>query len=490
MKAPLSRRDFLRSASILGAASVLAACTPPGSGQERRESETLRHLVILYTNDEHGWLEQGQDYGGADSLMYRWIHQEKILNDPAHHLILSGGDLYTGPALSTWFKGESAIDIMNAMGYQAAAIGNHDFDYGLDNLQARAAQADFPFISANIRQKATGAIPQFARPYIIKEVNGIKIGLVGLTTRETPIDTKPAYVADLDFFHYDTALKEAVPQARQAGADLILVVGHLCTTEIRSLVPLAQELAIPILFGGHCHEETNETVEGVVLVQSGSFMRGYIKIDLFFDIVAKKVVSLETSFHRNEPGKVDEALTGRIAAWRAKSDPVLWQRIGFARQKISRSSVQMARLLGKAWLSAVQGAQVSLASSRYVQSLPAGEITPAHVIGMLATDDVLVNIELAGSQLVEIIENHHPLVGGLEEKDVYRFPGGQSLDPETIYHVLVPDDIYEGCQGYPLKQMAVSAQVTGIGWREPVINWITSQKTSRTKPLDDFLDGS
>lgn len=227
MKAPLSRRDFLRSASILGAASVLAACTPPGPGQETLESETLRRLVILYTNDEHGWLEQGQDYGGADSLMYRWIHQEKILADTPHHLILSGGDLYTGPALSTWFKGESAIDIMNAMGYQAAAIGNHDFDYGLDNLQALAAQADFPFISANIRQKATGAIPQFARPYIIKEVNGIKIGLVGLTTRETPIDTKPAYVADLDFFHYDTALKEVVPQARQAGADLILVVGQI-----------------------------------------------------------------------------------------------------------------------------------------------------------------------------------------------------------------------------------------------------------------------
>jgi 5'-nucleotidase/UDP-sugar diphosphatase len=304
MRNSLSRRDFLHSASLLGAASFLAACQPAAAGLEAQESASLRYLKILATNDEHGWLEEGEDYGGADSLMYQWVHQEKILDDPSHHLVLSSGDLYTGPALSTWFKGESTVDVLNAMGYQAAAIGNHDFDYGLDNLRERAAQANFPLLSANIRQKSDGAFPDFALPYVIKEVNGVKVGLVGLTTRETPVDTKPTYVADFDFFHYDTALKEVVPQVRQAGADLIMVLSHLCTSDMRSLASLAHQLDIPVIFGGHCHEVTNEVVDGVRLVQSGAYLRGYTRLDLIFDLAAGQVRSLAASFHGNQPGKV------------------------------------------------------------------------------------------------------------------------------------------------------------------------------------------
>ncbi len=490
MKASLSRRDFLRTASLLGAASVLAACGSQAGDPQIQESGSQRYIKILATNDEHGWLEQGRDYGGADSLMYQWVQQEKILEDPAHHLILSGGDLYTGPALSTWFKGESAVDLMNAMGYQAAAIGNHDFDYGLDNLRLRSAQAAFPLLSANLRQKAGGAVPDFAQPYVIKELNGIKVGLVGLTTRETPVDTKPAHVAALDFLHYDTALKEVIPQVRQAGADLVLVLSHLCTSEMRSLASLAHQLDIPLIFGGHCHEVTNETVDGVLLVQSGAYMRGYTRVDLVFDLSTRQVVSLEAGFHENQPGMVDKSLADRIAGWRSRSDLDLWHQIGYARQRISHSSSAMAHLLGKAWLASVPGAQVALAEPRYIQTLPAGEITPASVIGMLAPEDVLIDVELTGSRLVEIIQAYQPLVGGLQEKAGYVFPDGQPLHLEAAYHVLVPDDIYAGCQGYPFEQVALSARDTGIGWREPVTAWIKAQKTSWINPLETLLEES
>lgn len=487
MKPALSRRDFMRSASLLGAASLLAACSPARPGMESLENDNLRRLLILYTNDEHGWLEQGRDFGGADSLMHQWQHQEKINDHADQVLILSGGDLYTGPALSTWFKGESAIDIMNAMGYQAAAIGNHDFDYGLENLQRRAEQAKFPLLSANIRRKSTGARPSFARPYWVKSVNGVNLGLTGLTTRETPVDTKPAVVADLEFLPYEQALAEVVPQVRQAGADLVFVLGHLCTNEIRTLAPLARQLDIPILFGGHCHEITNEVVDGITLVQAGNFLRGYTKIELLFELPAKKVTRLETSYHENMPGKVDRELAERILSWRAQAPSFLWEQIGYARQKISRTSAEMGRLLGQAWLSAVEGAQVALAESRYIQSLPAGEITPASIISMLATDDVLVNVALSGAQIIEFFEAFRPLVGGLVEKDGFRFENGQPLQLEAVYQVLAPDDIYEGCQGYPLKQMALSASNTGLGWREPVIDWISALRTSPLKPLEKYL---
>jgi 2',3'-cyclic-nucleotide 2'-phosphodiesterase (5'-nucleotidase family) len=490
MKVPLSRRDFIRSASLLGAAPLWAACRSQPPGLEAQQRGSLRYLKILSTNDEHGWLEQGDGYGGANSLMYKWIHDEKIMQNPDRLLILSSGDLYTGPALSTWFKGESTIDIMNAMGYAAAAIGNHDFDYGLDNLQGRAAQASFPLLSANIRQKSDGAVPNFIQPYVIKAVSEVKVGLVGLTTRETPVDTKPAHVAAFDFLHYETALNEVVPYLRQAGADLVLVLGHICTSEMRTLASAARLLDIPLIFGGHCHELADETVDGVRLVQSGAFMRGYTRVELLFDLSTRKVLSLEVSFHENKPGQVDQSLSERIAGWRARSDPALWEKIGYARQKISRSSAAMAQLLGNAWLAAVPGAQVALAEQRYIQSLPAGEITPASIVGMLAPDDVLIDVALTGAALVEIIEGHRPLVFGLTETDGNYFLAGQLLDPQAAYHVLVPDDIYAGCQGYPFMQVALTAQDTGIGWREPVIKWIAAQKTSWLKPLDDFLSGS
>jgi 5'-nucleotidase/UDP-sugar diphosphatase len=491
MSSSLSRRDFLRSASLLGAASFLAACQVQGSALQDLETDNLRYLKILATNDEHGWLEQGEDYGGADSLMYTWVHDEKLLADPSHHLVLSSGDLYTGPALSTWFKGQSTIDILNAMGYAAAAIGNHDFDYGLDNLRLRAAQAAFPLLSANIHQKADGAVPDFAQPYVVKEVNGIKVGLVGLTTRETSVDTKPTYVAGFDFYHYDTALKEIVPQVRQAGADLVLVLGHICNSDMRSLAPLAHTLDIPLIFGGHCHELMNEDVAGVRLVQSGFFMRGYTRVDLLFDRSARKVTSLEATYLENHPGRTDASLSDRIASWRARSDLELWETFGYARREISRTSTVMAHLLGKAWLAAVPGAQVVLAESRYIQNLLAGEIAPASVIGMLATDDVLMEVELTGAQLLKIIKGHRPLVGGLvEAKAGYVFPDGQPLDPQAVYRVLVPDDIYLGCQDYPFSKVALSARDTGLSWRDPVFAWVQAQKTSWINPLENFLDGS
>jgi 5'-nucleotidase/UDP-sugar diphosphatase len=490
MNRSLSRRDFIRSASLLGAASFLAACQGQGNKFAAQESDNLRYLKILATNDEHGWLEQGEDYGGADGLMYTWVHDEGLLSDPSHHLVLSSGDLYTGPALSTWFKGESAIDILNSMGYAAAAIGNHDFDYGLDNLRLRAAQAAFPLLSANIHRKVDGAVPDFAQPYVVKEVNGIKLGLVGLTTRETPIDTKPTYVSGFDFYHYDTALKDIVPQVRQAGADLVLVLGHICNRDLRSLAPLAHELDIPLIFGGHCHELLNEDVAGVRLVQSGSFLRGYTRVDLLFDRSARQIISLEASYYENHPGRVDKSLSDRLASWRSRSDLALWEAFGYARRKISRTSDAMAHLLGKAWLAAVPGAQVTLAESRYIQNLPAGEVTAAGVIGMLATDDVLMEVELTGAQLLKIIEGHRPLVGGLVEgKAGYAFPDGQPLDPQAVYRVLVPDDIYLGCQGYPFSKVALSARDTGLSWRDPVIAWIKAQKTSWINPLENFLEG-
>jgi 2',3'-cyclic-nucleotide 2'-phosphodiesterase/3'-nucleotidase len=266
----LNRREFLKISTLYGAGIALAACVPDLDDFSNRQTDTLRNLTILYTNDEHGWMEPANQNGGTASMLRGWQRQDGYTQD-GPFLALSGGDMWTGPALSTWFRGESMVDVMNAMGYSAAAIGNHDFDFGVDALQQRAAQANFPLLSANIREKSTGKTPDFARPYVIQEINRIKIGLMGLTTLETPVDTNPSLVVDYEFLPYEDSLREVVQKMKADGAQLMILLGHLCTGEMRSLAPVATELGIQILCTGHCHEET---VEGWnKRLYSGSFLQ-------------------------------------------------------------------------------------------------------------------------------------------------------------------------------------------------------------------------
>ena len=87
----------------------------------------------MYTNDEHGLMEATESSGGAAGLMGLWREQEGY-SENGPYLILSGGDMWTGPAISTWFKGESMVNVMNGMQYDAAAIGNHEFDFKIEGL--------------------------------------------------------------------------------------------------------------------------------------------------------------------------------------------------------------------------------------------------------------------------------------------------------------------------------------------------------------------
>lgn len=485
---PITRREFLQAATLLGTAALMASCNPGVKNFADRETGALKRLIILYTNDEHGWLEPWEGADGAAGMAWLWRTQEGY-EPGAPYLILSGGDMWTGPVLSTWYEGESMIDVMNAMGYQAAAIGNHDFDYGLDSLSARAAQANFPFLSANIRRNDNGAVPDFARPFTIQRVNGINVAILGLTTIETPVDTRPEHVADLKFVAYDRALREFVPQVRSEGADLILVLGHICTTEMERLAPTAAELGVPVIFGGHCHEETNSAVSGVTIVQSGSFLRNYIRIALLVDTDTKQVVEIDSSLHRNRTRGGEEGIEAHIAGWRQRSDPDLWEVIGYTGDKIDSRSPEMAFLLTESWLSAYPKGQIAIASPRYVQSVPSGDITPGTVISMLPTENQIFDVVLTGKQVVEIIEARQPIQGGFSEFESFRLKDGSTLLPDTSYHVLMPDTLYNGGNYYQVKGYQPKVEHTGIDWRTPVVDWIASLHSTRGDPLEDHLTG-
>ena len=151
----------MQKVTLLFISFILFSCQQQTANLNQSSEDHTRRIVILYTNDEHGWMEPNDQNGGAPGMMGLWKYRENFKID-GPFLILSGGDMWTGPAISTWFEGKSMVEVMNAMEYDASAIGNHEFDFKVEGLYERIDQADFPYLSANIREKASGEIPDFA----------------------------------------------------------------------------------------------------------------------------------------------------------------------------------------------------------------------------------------------------------------------------------------------------------------------------------------
>jgi 5'-nucleotidase/UDP-sugar diphosphatase len=467
---------------MLGA-MLLAAC-----GSTPRETETLRRLTILHTSDEHGWMESYKGTGGAAGLQRLWLRNEGYRPD-GPFLLISGGDMWTGPAISTTLAGESMVDVMNALGYRSATLGNHDFDFGQQAIRERRAEAGFPFLGANIRLRSSGALPDYVEPYALIEVNGIRVGVLGVTTVETPVDTRPTNVADLEFRPYAEALETYVPEMRAAGADLIIVAGHICGSEAEALAPLALTLGIPLIAGGHCHQQTMQTVHGVTLIESGYFLRGYTRVDLMVDTALDRVVELHAEYKPNQGGARDADMASRINTWIERLPADMLEPIGYADGEIDRQSPEMRRLLLDAWLEADPLADVALASARYVQQdLLAGEVSQATVIGILPTENVLVRVELTGEQLLEVLNSRRPLVAGLNETpEGYTLPSGAPLDSQATYRILLPDTLYLGGNYYDVARYDPSPTSTGIDWRDPMLAKLRSLQTTRDHPLEAAL---
>jgi 2',3'-cyclic-nucleotide 2'-phosphodiesterase (5'-nucleotidase family) len=177
-----------------------------------------------------------------------------------------------------------------------------------------------------------------------------------------------------------------------------------------------------------------------------------------------------------------------VQSWHDRADPALWQAIGYVGQKISAGSPEMAKLLTTPWLQAYPAARIALFSPRYVQSLPAGDVSRASILSTLPTDNELVDMQLTGAQLIEILDARHPSVGGLSETDgVYTLSDGSPLDPQASYQVLIPNSLYEGGNYYNVRSYDPTAAYTGLDWRTPIVDWVIRLKTSRQAPLETYL---
>jgi 2',3'-cyclic-nucleotide 2'-phosphodiesterase (5'-nucleotidase family) len=474
-----SRHFLLWAALVLGP----LACDSKSSSEPELSERTL---TVLYTNDEHGWIEEGPETDGAAKLMGLWRNAEGY-TETGDFLILSGGDNWTGPAVSTWFQGESTVDVMNAMQYDASTLGNHEFDFTVDGLRARMAQADFPFLAANIRLKGTDTSPDFATPFVVENVNGIRVGLVGLASTSTPWTTFPAYVEDYDFIGYQEALQEWVPRAWNAGADLVIVMAHICYDEMLPLLPTIEQLEVSVLTGGHCNEVVGEVRGDVALVIGGWQFARYGRVVIGYDEERGEVTRLTSGVANNSGGSPDPVVQGVVATWQDAAAGELSDVVGYVENPVSNGSPALYNLVTDSWLFAYPTADIVMTNAGGIrQGIPAGVITKGTIVGILPFLNTLVELELTGAEVIDCLRAS-TVVGGMSTVGGYFHSDGTPIKADSVYHVLTTDYLYSlDGQGFDLFDQ--TPYTTGITYFQPTVDYLEHLNTSAADPLDAHLD--
>ena len=244
---------------LLGLILVLALMLSCAAFAQEAAPALQKDLVILFTSDVHCGIDQGWGYAGLYAV-------KESLSKDNYVLLVDDGDAIQGEPIGTMTKGEAIIDIMNAVGYDIAIPGNHEFDYGMDRFLELTEKANFPYISCNFNKEGELV---FA-PYVIKEFDGVKIAFVGVTTPMTLRSSTPRYFMNDEgefiygFMQDETgealyaAVQKAVDDARAEGAQYVIVMAHLgneaeCSPWMYSDV-IAHTTGIDAWLDGHSHD--------------------------------------------------------------------------------------------------------------------------------------------------------------------------------------------------------------------------------------------
>ncbi|MFH1532608.1 MAG: bifunctional UDP-sugar hydrolase/5'-nucleotidase [Pseudomonadota bacterium] len=287
-------------------------------------------LSIAVTNDIHGYLEpqpwflpaadggQRRDAIGGVEWLAGYL---EILRARDPVLLLDAGDMFQGTLISNAVNGASVVAAMNHLGYKAAAVGNHEFDFGKERpedadpfsaLKARAAEADFPFLAANIYDRTTGttvAWPGVAS-HVIVEVAGLKVAVLGGTTLDTPKVSLPSVGDILDFRPLEEVLPPLAKRLRAEGADVIIAVVHagggcdggtpaddLSTCEPESeIFRLARAMDpgdVDLIAGGHTHRIISHRVNGIPVIEGGAYLRSFSLVRLRWSRTEERVTGLD-----------------------------------------------------------------------------------------------------------------------------------------------------------------------------------------------------
>jgi 5'-nucleotidase len=297
----MNRRKFLRNITLGSGAAMLSF---NGFGQLFSKKKTTK-LTILHTNDTHSNIDpfpiNHAKFPGMGGVSRRHALIQKIRQNEEHVLLLDSGDIFQGTPYFNMFNGELEMKLMSELGYDAATMGNHDFDIGLDGFKKAKRHAKFPFLSANYDFSETILNGETKRFEIFKKGN-LKIGVFGIGIELNGLVTEKNYEKTKYLDPISTA-NSVAKELKQKGCDLVICLSHLGydypdSTKISDRKLAQQSTNIDIILGGHTHTflekptiEKNKKGKNVLINQVGyaGLYLGRIDIDVEKGVISKNL---------------------------------------------------------------------------------------------------------------------------------------------------------------------------------------------------------
>jgi 2',3'-cyclic-nucleotide 2'-phosphodiesterase (5'-nucleotidase family) len=493
-------------------------------------------ISVVATTDLHGHIESLPWLGGHLANL-----RARRRADGGGVLLVDAGDMFQGTLESNLGEGRAVVRAYNALGYGAVAIGNHEFDFGpvgrahvpvagedpRGALKARAAEASFPFLAANLVERGSRASDGLAwrnvRPWVIVDVAGARIGVVGGTTMGTPRATHPRNFAGLAVRPLAETVVASARLARQAGAQAVLVAVHAggrcsrfdqpeqlasCQAD-EEVFQLARALPpglVDAIAAGHTHQGVAHQVNGVAIVQAHAEGRAFSRIDLRIDVRAGRVLESRIFAPRGlcaADGKLMHVPSFDAAACRPpayEGRPVAFdhQIAALIAPDVAQAAEQRARPLGvevespiwrarltesplgnlAADLMRAGSADVDLAfinGGSLRADLPAGPLTYGRLYQAFPFDDALARVRLRAADVAAIVARNLERGAGILSLSglraearcqgnrlqvTLRRPDGQVIAPDTI--LLAVTNGYLASGGDGLLTAAEQRGVAGL----------------------------
>jgi 2',3'-cyclic-nucleotide 2'-phosphodiesterase / 3'-nucleotidase / 5'-nucleotidase len=475
-----ARAWYVPSWSILPPARdvVLRAFAPVTPSASEGDSTLLRVLAIT---DLHGALaprpwpwSAGRQVGGVAALK-PWLDSlDKACGCTV--IRLDGGDEMQGTPISNFSMGRAAITALNGLGIDAAAIGNHEFDWSVDTLRARMTDARYPFLSANITDSTRAARPDWFEPMTVIARGGVRVAVIGLTTTSTPTTTAPRNVQGLAFTEGALAIRRLLPRAH-AAADFVVVVAHAgavcdsgpCRGEILDVARGLDSGSVDLIVAGHTHRVVQTRVNGIPIIEAGSSGQAIAVADFIRHGTRGREVRLQVDTPYADAVTPNPELAALVAHFERGVDTITSRAVGSLRFGLDREGADypLGRLIADAFRT-ITRADVAIINNGGIRTgLSAGAVTYGDVFQVLPFQNRLVTLRVPGEVIRDALE--HALEGGgpdvhVSGMEVWYDPGhrsgrrvtkvrlenGSDLDGHTTYTLAVGDFLAAGGSGFAM----------------------------------------
>lgn len=525
----ISRRRFLKGTVALGAGALLAIYSDGSFRLALAQENPAFRIRILHTNDHHARIEP---VFSGNNPVHGGVSRRKALIDRIRRetamptLLVDAGDVFQGTLYFNQYNGMADLEFYNVMGYEAMAVGNHEFDKGPQALVDFITRAKFPVLSANIAVAASNPLAGLIKPRTIIEKDGRKIGIFSLTPEDTGVLSNAG--PGITFTSAIEAARQQVAALKAEGAFTIIALTHVGIDVDRRI---AREVGgMSMIIGGHSHTPMApmnnvrtppypELIAGpdgkpVVVVTDWEWGRWLGDITVAFN-AAGTVIDLQGNPTEVLPSlPADQGFENRIAVFKGPIEQLRARVVGSAavdldgsRTNIRSRETNLGNLVADAMLAKARSAGATLAITNgggIRASIPAGPVTVGQILEVLPFGNTLALVTLTGAQVIEALNNGVSQV----ESGAGRFPqiagfrftydpslpaasrvtsvtvGGAPIDQNASYVVVTNNFMLTGGDGYSVFTRGRNQVDTGFILADVVEEYIAANS-----PVNPAVDG-